>query len=107
MDLDGRAACGLARGQCAHPVPRNALCLISVRGRALAVGLLLWFARDVRKSEQVRMTTKLLCRFGITRTTGYRALQALESAGLVTVDRKLGRAPRVTIICDEVCGKAK
>ncbi|MBT6157400.1 MAG: hypothetical protein HOL01_04970 [Planctomycetaceae bacterium] len=36
-------------------------------------------------------------RFGVNRQAGYRALAALEDAGLVTVDRKPGRCPLVSI----------
>ncbi len=36
-------------------------------------------------------------RFGLDRNAKYRALRWLEGAGLITVERKLGRAPIVTI----------
>jgi hypothetical protein len=37
-------------------------------------------------------------RFGLDRNAKYRALTWLEDAGLVSVERKLGRAPVVTIL---------
>jgi hypothetical protein len=40
-------------------------------------------------------------RFGLDRNAKYRALAWLERAGLVTVERKLGRAPVVTILPPE------
>jgi hypothetical protein len=40
-------------------------------------------------------------RFGIDRNAKYRALGWLERAGLVIVERQLGRAPVVTILIPE------
>jgi hypothetical protein len=37
-------------------------------------------------------------RFGLDRNAKYRALVWLEGAGLIAVERKLGRAPLVTIL---------
>jgi len=37
-------------------------------------------------------------RFGLNRNAKYRALRSLENAGLVDVERKLGRSPVVTIL---------
>lgn len=36
--------------------------------------------------------------FGIDRNAKYRALVWLEDAGLVSVERKLGRSPMVTLL---------
>jgi hypothetical protein len=68
-------------------------------GRALAVGLALWFIVGVgRRSNAVCPT--LLQKFGVSRKAGYRALQSLEAAGLVMVERRRGRCSHVTICRD-------
>jgi hypothetical protein len=64
----------------------------------LAVAMMIWFRAGLEKTSiKLRLTRKMLERFGINRQAGYRALAALEDAGLVTVDRKSGRCPLVSI----------
>ena len=64
----------------------------------LAVALVIQFRAGLEKtSTELRLTSKMLERFGINRLAGYRALAVLEEAGLVTVDRKPGRCPLVSI----------
>ena len=64
----------------------------------LAVALVIQFRAGLEKtSTELRLTSKMLQRFGINRLAGYRALAVLEDAGLVTVDRKPGRCPLVSI----------
>ena len=64
----------------------------------LAVALVIQFRAGLEKtSTELRLTSKMLERFGINRLAGYRALAVLEEAGLVTVDRKPGRCPLVCI----------
>jgi hypothetical protein len=70
-------------------------------GKALHVSLALWFEALVRRSKgpvvQPRRAT--LGRFGAgSRRTLYRSLRALEGAGLVRVERRVGRPFRVTIL---------
>jgi hypothetical protein len=66
-------------------------------GRAVVIGLALWFKAGVSKARQVKVTHSLLEKFGLNRYAGRRALKALESAGLVTVERGPGRSPIATI----------
>lgn len=66
-------------------------------GKALAVGLALWFLCGCRKRKTVRLTRRTLDRLGVARKPGYRGLRALERAGLVAVARQPGRSPVVTI----------
>jgi hypothetical protein len=66
-------------------------------GRALAVALSIWFERCRKRRNTVKLTSPLLARFGVNRKALYRGLQALESAGLVTVERQQGKNPVVTI----------
>jgi hypothetical protein len=69
----------------------------SLPGKALALGLAIWFAKTARKTKVVALTPDLVKRFGVTRKPSYRALDSLETAGLVSVDRKRGRCPRVEL----------
>jgi hypothetical protein len=68
-------------------------------GKALAVGVALWFKAGLSKrNAMVRLTGKLMEQFGIGRYAQYRGLKALEAAGLVSVERRRGCAPMVTIL---------
>jgi hypothetical protein len=67
-------------------------------GQALAVALAIWFRRGIEQKDSLSLYPSALERFGVNRWSGYRALEALEGAGLVRVSRKQGRAPVVTII---------
>lgn len=67
-------------------------------GKALAVGLALWFLRGVKRKSTVRLTIGTLEKFRIERRACYRALRQLEDARLVEVTRRQGRGPSVTIL---------
>jgi hypothetical protein len=64
------------------------------------VGFALWFVanRSQDKSATVGLTLKTMRRFGLTRQAVYRALAALEGAGLARVERRSGRRLSVTIL---------
>ena len=66
-------------------------------GRSLHVALAIWDLVSLNKSPTIALTQKHLALFSVKRHTAYRALKHLEKAGLVTVERKPGRAPRVTV----------
>jgi len=81
------------------PVPLNWLCAAaSLPGKTLAIGIAIWFKAGASKNRTVRLTGKLLSRFGVRRKAGYRGLRKLESAKLVSVNRHAGRCPMVTIL---------
>jgi hypothetical protein len=67
-------------------------------GRALQVGVAVWFMAGVQRSQTVRLAPKLLSEFVANRHAGYRGLRALEAARLVRVVRRAGAAPEVTIL---------
>ena len=67
-------------------------------GKALHVGIALWFLVGVQGSLTVPLTPSLLRQFGINRHAGYRAVHALEGAALVRVRRHRGRGPVVTVV---------
>ncbi len=71
-------------------------------GKSLAVGMAIWFRTGCRPDRKyVSVCNSTLKRFGVSRTAGYRALRALEQAGLITVERHRGRCPRVTLAGDQ------
>ena len=70
----------------------------TLRGKALAVGIALWFKAGVTKRAEVKATGTLWEKLGIHRKSAYRGLSALETAGLITIVRHAGRAPLVTIL---------
>ncbi len=67
-------------------------------GKALHVALALWYLAGLQKSDQVTLTRKPLRLFSVLPDSGRRGLAALEKAGLVQVNRRNGRCPRVTIL---------
>jgi hypothetical protein len=67
-------------------------------GRALHVALALWYLAGLEKRQNVRITARVLDRFGVSRYAGRRGLAALEYAGLVNVKRHKGRCPIVTLL---------
>ena len=67
-------------------------------GKALHVGVALWQRAGKTKSRKVGLNLSRLDELGVGRSTASRALMALERAQLVSVERKHGRHPRVTIL---------
>lgn len=68
-------------------------------GRALAVGMAIWFKSGMTLAgAEVPVTPALVKPFGVTRQAGYRAVRALENARLIAVSRHRGRCPRVRIV---------
>ncbi len=66
-------------------------------GKALAIGLVLWFKAGVSSSHTVPASGSLLRRFGVGRGAARCGLLSLEIAGLIKVKRHAGRCPVVTI----------
>jgi hypothetical protein len=66
-------------------------------GKAFHVAAAIWYQAGLRSSYHVRVSTRLMREFGIDRWVMYRALTALEKAGLIEVERHSGLQPRVTI----------
>jgi hypothetical protein len=66
-----------------------------LKGKALAVGLVVWREAGCRKVRTVPLNLSALV---VPRRTAQRGLIALESAGLVSVNRRKGRPPLVTLL---------
>jgi hypothetical protein len=80
------------------PIPWVWLCKANqLRGSALGVALALWYLAGLTSSKTMALTNGPLRDLGIDRYAKRRGLAALESAGLVAVERKPGRNPVVTL----------
>lgn len=67
-------------------------------GKSLNVAVALWVLSVLQKSRVIALSNVASARFGLDRNSKYRGLAWLEQAGLVTIRRKLGRAPVVTLL---------
>lgn len=67
-------------------------------GKTFTVAIAVWFRAGITKDRCVKVTRALLEPFGVGRKAGYAGLRSLEAAGLVSVARRTGRAPIVTIL---------
>jgi hypothetical protein len=67
-------------------------------GRSLHAAIALWYAAGLARSRSVALSNRSGRRFGLDRNAKYRALGWLEKASLITVERKLGSSPRVTLL---------
>lgn len=77
-------------------------CAAALKGRALQVGLALLFMAGIQKVPEVKLPLEQLADMGVDRHAAYRGLKQLESAGLVVVQRALGRKTRVRLLGHEV-----
>jgi len=66
-------------------------------GKALHVGVYAWYLAGLNRSMQVRISAHGLQQIGVARHAGYRAIWALEKKALISVERKRGCSPIVTI----------
>jgi DNA-binding MarR family transcriptional regulator len=81
------------------PIPWRWLCqAASLSGKALHVAVALRFLAGLNKSNGVALSGRVLKDLGVSRHASYRALRALEEAGLIFVERHSGRNPFVTIV---------
>ena len=62
------------------------------------VSLILWQQWRLNRGKQpLKLTGRALRKFGVSRFSAYRALNALEKAGLITLQRFKHRSPLITI----------
>jgi hypothetical protein len=67
-------------------------------GKTTQVAIALWFQAGLTKCAIVRLSMKRLSEFGVKRHSAYRALEKLETGGLVSVERHQGRLSIVTLL---------
>ena len=81
------------------PIPTEWLQKASaLPGKAFQMGVVIWYLYGLRKDTTVTLGNGLLEQFHISRKAKYRCLKALEGAGLIAVEYRKDRNPRVTII---------
>jgi hypothetical protein len=67
-------------------------------GKAFQVAMILWRKSTLLGCGAVRLTSDDLIAMGIDRGAKRNALSALESAGLISVNRRNGASPVITLI---------
>ena len=68
-------------------------------GSGFKVAIALWFLSGLnRQARTVKLSGKVLREMGVGRHAGYRGLDSLEKAGLVSVERRPGQSPLVTLL---------
>ena len=81
------------------PIPMNWLQAASKLGvSALWVGCVLWHLFGVKKSATFLVSNLHLHRWGVDRFAKSRALKALSDAGLIMIEGRGKRSPKVTIV---------
>lgn len=81
------------------PVPLDWLARAAcLPGRALHVAIVACYLAGLRNEPTVKLSPSTLRLFGADRHAAGRALEALQDAGLLQVERHRGRAPVVTLI---------
>lgn len=82
------------------PIPLSMIKAAIDAGRGKGLGVLMALLHRCwrKNTRRVCLSGQLLSTVGIQRHSGYRGLADLEDAGLVTVERRGGRSPMVTII---------
>jgi DNA-binding transcriptional ArsR family regulator len=66
--------------------------------KALWVGLSLWFLRGIRHSDSFIVSNLITREWDVLPDAKSRALRKLEKAGLITIERRGKRSPRVTLV---------
>jgi len=86
------------RGRLKGPVPLDWLQRAAqLSGKSLHVGVVLWYLAGLRKASTVSLPNGVLAEFGVDRHAKYHGLESLEKAGLVSVVRRTGRNPVITL----------
>jgi hypothetical protein len=81
------------------PIPWNWVSKAAqLHGKALHVGICLWYLAGLKISRVVPMSMERLLELGVNRFAAYRGLKALEEAGLVRVARHKGRLSKVELL---------
>ena len=70
-------------------------------GKTLHVAIALWFLAGLKRTWTISLSRRTLEDFGVNRHSSYRGLKKLENIGLVSVVRRPGCLPKVTILDSE------
>ena len=80
------------------PIPLEAIAQAAcLPGKALAVYLAVHHRCDLESRSNITLPAALLTQLGVNRNAKARALQHLEQAGLVRIERKVGTATRILL----------
>ena len=83
----------------AGPIPKPWFELAArLPGKSLHLALMMWCAASLAKSRRIPISNVAALVFGIDRSAKYRALNWLEEAGLILVERRIGCVPIVTLL---------
>jgi DNA-binding transcriptional ArsR family regulator len=95
----GRRASPIREKFISGPVDVSWVCQASRLGvKALLVGLALWHIKGLRRADTFIVSNLMLQEWGVRPDAKSRALRALERAGLIRVERRGKRSPRVALI---------
>ena len=72
--------------------------LILLRACPLRVGLVLRLKMILEGSDTITLTTSGLSRFGISRQQKWKGLKALKEEGLIKIESRAGKNPRVALV---------
>jgi hypothetical protein len=80
------------------PIPWRVFCvLVALPGKAWAIYLVLWRLARMYKRMTITVTSVSLRGLGLTHDQKTRGLDTLERAGLLTIERQVGKNPMVTL----------
>jgi hypothetical protein len=87
------------RGQFIPPIPADWFKAVGILpGKAAVVAAVIRFEAAKRHSSQVKFTGRMTESFGVRHMARQRALDALEAAGLIRIERRRGSSPMITIV---------
>ena len=69
----------------------------NLSGGALKVSLAIWFLAGIKRTDTIKLSNGMLEELRVSRRTKYRALEAMEEAGLISVSRLSGNSPEIKI----------
>ena len=69
-------------------------------GKCLTLGVVLWLLRGLKRKSVFALEHKWCTRLGMGRRAVRDSLSRLEAEGLISVERRNGRCPRVTVLAD-------
>lgn len=84
------------------PIPMGWLCAAAAasgHGSGFKVAIAIWYLSGLNKqAKTVKLSGSVLRQMSIERHAAYRGLESLEKARLLSVERRPGRSPIVTIL---------
>ena len=80
------------------PIPMPWLVVAAnLPGKALHVGIALWFWSGIKKSEKFILPGNVITDLGVSRQTCNTQLKAMEKAGLLSIKARIGKKSQITL----------